>query len=190
MQDANCVICYNHIKDTVELCQRFGRARSHDRSIVILEERNDRRVGMLQTASSFQDQLIQAFDLASNENPGHTTTQQSTGGALVPTLVGAGSNKVAEQERQHQLERTAANKFFATPRCQLNPLAVLNEYCQKTKADLQWTESPQSDGIFNATAIYRSVARNIQSQGTGVGKKAARAQASRILIDQLSAHLA
>jgi len=39
---ANMVISFDHLKDSVELCQRFGRARQENCAIIVMDERKDR----------------------------------------------------------------------------------------------------------------------------------------------------
>ena len=58
---ANVVILYDHLKDSVELCQRFGRARALKCSIVVLEERHDRPLVFLEQIRLHQDELVQTF---------------------------------------------------------------------------------------------------------------------------------
>ena len=59
---ANVVISFDHMKDSVELCQRFGRARQEDSSKVVMDERRDRGVTRLQQVKQRQNGIIQEFD--------------------------------------------------------------------------------------------------------------------------------
>jgi ERCC4-related helicase len=59
---ANVVISYDHMKDSVELCQRSGRARQQDSSIVILDERPDRPLSALETARNVQDDIVARYE--------------------------------------------------------------------------------------------------------------------------------
>ena len=62
MSAANVVISFDHMKDSVELCQRFGRARQEDSSKVVMDERRDRGVTRLQQVKQRQNGIIQEFD--------------------------------------------------------------------------------------------------------------------------------
>jgi ERCC4-related helicase len=59
---ANVVILYDHMKDSVELCQRFGRARTTDCAIVVMVERHDRPLEFLEKVRQDQDEIVQSYD--------------------------------------------------------------------------------------------------------------------------------
>jgi hypothetical protein len=50
------------MRDSVELCQRSGRARQLDSSIVLLDERPDRPLATLETARDLQDVIAGQYD--------------------------------------------------------------------------------------------------------------------------------
>lgn len=58
---SNTVISFDHLKDTVELAQRFGRARREDRKIVVMDQRPDRPISVLKEVKCIQDIQIEGF---------------------------------------------------------------------------------------------------------------------------------
>jgi len=68
---SNVVISFDHIKDTVELSQRFGRARQENRRIVVMDQRWDRPIAALKEVKQHQDYQIESF------TPSFTTRGES-----------------------------------------------------------------------------------------------------------------
>ena len=149
------MISYDHIKDAVELCQRTGRARDHDSSIVILDERPDRPLAMLEDVRAMQDEIVQAFD------PSATNPHQN--------------NPQMEQARQLNREQTALRRILEKhPRCHQHSLKAIHEYTQKTRASLMDEYSMCGHGRFQCTLTYQSSLRNISVNGEHTSKKNAK----------------
>jgi hypothetical protein len=90
-----------------------------------------------------------------------------------------------DQERQSQRERDLRT-FLLSERARQSPLQVLNEYCQKTKAHLDWNHVTLNEGLFMAIGHFRTVVRELQAEGIGRGKKGAQAEAAALLIRKLT----
>ncbi|KAL3826330.1 hypothetical protein ACHAXA_003654 [Cyclostephanos tholiformis] len=54
----NVVVSYDHLKDTVELCQCFGRARQKTSSLALMSERKDRPLAALKDVQRRQESII------------------------------------------------------------------------------------------------------------------------------------
>eukprot|EP01082_Thalassiosira_pseudonana_P009278 g8229.t1 g8229 contig29:45842-48019(-) len=65
--EANVVISYDELKDTVELCQRFGRARQKTSCLTLMSERKDRPLTDLKDVKQHQDTIIKDFDPVKNQ---------------------------------------------------------------------------------------------------------------------------
>lgn len=147
------MISYDHIKDSVELCQRSGRARHEESNIVILDERPDRPLGMLESVQALQDSMAQEY------NPSSATSASST---------------LDEERKQRHREQLASRTVLQnTSKRAETPVAALNEYVKKTKAILQ--ESCSRGPPFVYTMTYSSILRSIPSiQQQASSKKDAR----------------
>jgi len=160
------------------LCQRTGRARQQDSSIVVLDERLDRPLALLESARNLQDKIVQDYD------PSQTP----------------GLDEAAERKRQQSREQSpAAHAVLNDPaKCQSNPLQALNEYVKKTKAALAQEFIPQrrtdggGDGDGNTKHVccnltYRSILRTITVDGTPhANKKAAKRQCATLMLAVLA----
>jgi len=155
--EANVVITFDAIKDSVELAQRFGRARRAERRVVAMDERHDRPLQRLENVRREQDALIEKFEpRASPRNP------------------------AAELEAQQSRERGAVDVLQQDA----NPVLVLNLYVRKTKAVSE--ESCRKDGAsFVYMWTYQTSLRDIQAEGAATSKKAARTQCAANLLAQL-----
>eukprot|EP00934_Nitzschia_sp_Nitz4_P003036 Nitzschia sp. Nitz4//scaffold159_size51929//3928//5796//NITZ4_006871-RA/size51929-processed-gene-0.49-mRNA-1//-1//CDS//3329537550//3026//frame0 len=160
--EANVVISYDHMKDSVELCQRSGRAREQDSSIVILDERPDRPLTVLESARTLQDTITEAYE------PSHSAVDQK-----------------AEEEKERQRERSARKGVLQDhKKCTNIPVQALNEYAKKTKALV--LENYSVDwGEFTCKLTYRSHLRRFEVEGRGASKKAAKKEASQTMLEML-----
>ena len=159
---ANVVISYDHLKDSVELCQRSGRARQLDSSIVILDERHDRPYETLDMARELQDEIVEQYDPST----------------LVPRDV------KGEQRQQQNREKTAFQAILKHPSMyQSHPLLRLNEYVKKTKASLSEEFSgPNNVGSFECPLTYRTILRTIQVNAQATKKKVAKTESALALL--------
>jgi hypothetical protein len=152
------------MKDSVELCQREGRARQADCAFVVMEQRRDRHIGTLRNVQRNQETIIRNFDPKSAEE-----TRQK--------------NLTAESQRQ-----VGANRWFLLQQCDndSNYLQVMNMYRQKTKAHLDesWSMTA-SDGKHCVTLVYSNMCLSIDAEGRGLSKKVARQSAAQTLVVKL-----
>lgn len=149
---ANVVICFDHMKSSVELCQRFGRARQDNSSTVVMEERKDRPVARLQEVKRRQDDIIVAFD---------------------PSKMYHADSDMATQKCY---ERSAFSILANESRCLMIPIAALNEYITKTKASIEHKPSKNS-WKFHHEMGYKSIIRSESATATGHSKKEAKLNA-------------
>lgn len=142
------------MKDSVELCQRFGRARQEIRAIVVLDERHDRPVELLEMVKAKQENIVQNFDLNKVEK-----------------------DEEIERSKQKQLE-SKAYRTTLLKKDWSNPVQALNEYEQKTKGNLDCTCHPRDNG-FHCKITYKSILRTLDtSVHWGTTKKEAKALAA------------
>lgn len=163
--EANVVISYDHLKDTVELCQRFGRARQKTSSLTLMSERKDRPLSALKDVKTRQESIIKSFDPTHSQN-------MST----------------ARQQSIRDRERAAFSVLKDTARCERSPLECLNMYCAKTKAVAK-VESMEKglDNIFRCRQVYSSpLSKNdIVGNGEGNTKKQAEHQSATSILNRL-----
>jgi ERCC4-related helicase len=159
--EANVVLLYDPMKDSVELCQRYGRARALESSIVILDERRDRPVELLERVRAIQDTIVNEFD---------------------PSTVGI--NVAEERQKQKGRERTAYQSVLCHEKCLKSPVLALNEYKTKTRASLieQWSDC---DRQFRCTLQYKSILRTLTESADGSSKQEAKTICSGRLLDEL-----
>lgn len=151
------------MKDSVELCQRSGRARQIDCAIVVLEERHDRPVAMLREVEIQQENIIRKFDPSCINNQNVTT-------------------KMIDSQRQRTLQ---ANKLLNTNNStQHNCAAALNLYCQKTKANLS-IKDKFINNLFVTELIYTSVTDSVSAIGTASNKKFSKEDGAKKLLQKL-----
>ena len=144
---ANVVISYDHLKDTVELCQRFGRARQKTSSLTLMSERKDRPLSVLKDVKTRQESIIKEFDPTQNQNM-----------------------SMARQQSIRDRERAAFSILKDTAGCEQSPQECLNVYCAKTKAVLK-NESLECgpDKIFRCKLLYSSLTSETDIVGNGEG---------------------
>ena len=162
---ANVVISYDHLKDSVELCQRFGRARHQESSIVVLDERPDRPLNLLASVEKLQDSIVQNFDPKSVH------------------LV----NEETEKAKQRDRERQARSVLLQGISLETS-LQSINLYVKKTKAVLEESCSPKQP--FVVTMSYRSILRSISGiSHEGSNKKEARKNCAAKMLQALRAEM-
>jgi hypothetical protein len=150
------------MKDSVELCQREGRARQTNCAFIVMEQRPDRPVSKLRKVKDCQDNIIRAFD------PSHVEQQR-------------------EQDLQAQKHREASAHEILT-RADANYVFRLNMYRQKTKAHLEDFHSYTPAGKRVVTLKYSSVMRtSVEAEGVGLSKKEAKQAAAKTLLELLKA---
>lgn len=159
---ANVVISFDHLKDSVELCQRFGRARQGESAIVVMDERRDRPIEMLKRVKRQQDNMISAY------NPN-----------AVPKDNGAAA-KIAQKNR----EVSASKVLFDRNKCNTSPLGSLNEFLQKTKSSLV-ENFDKLNGVFQCKLKYESNITCVVAVGIGESKKKAKTQSALNLLEKL-----
>lgn len=157
------MISYDDLKDTVELCQRFGRARAKTSSLSLMSERKDRPLATLKEVKKHQDTIIQDF------KPSETKQQQ-----------------ISRQQSQNDRERAASSVLQDIDRCKLSPLECLNMYAAKTKAvvDTEYIREG-TNRSFDCRMKYTSINRSMVGVGNAVAKKKAQHQAALNILEQL-----
>mmetsp|Transcript_22513 Transcript_22513/g.55827 ORF Transcript_22513/g.55827 Transcript_22513/m.55827 type:complete len:185 (-) Transcript_22513:88-642(-) len=177
------VIGYDHLKDSVELCQRFGRARQQDSAIVLLDERDDRPLGLLESVRQIQD------DMAQDYVPSRSNLARNTGGtsATVPAYSAPmPSNLAGDRTMQRAREHIVYSTVLKDAEMSTTPLRVLNIYVQKMKATL--TEEFLLTGsalLFSCVLRYRCGDRLIEAEGSGRSKKDAKNACTLIVLADL-----
>jgi len=156
------VISYDHIKDTVELSQRFGRARAMNSSLHLLSERKDRPLVALKDVKKRQDSIIHSFCPRDE----HSISSRSI-------------------QSQHDRERAAYALLKDRDRCNHSPLEVLHTYSSKTKAVVREDIIKRDGSVFHCSLIYASRSCNITGSGSGTTKKEAKRNSATVILDQL-----
>ena len=161
--EANVVISYDHLKDSVELSQRFGRGRKKDSSLTLMSERRDRPLSALKDVKMRQESIIKEFDPTKNKKI-----------------------SMSRQQSQIDRERAAATVLRDVARCEKSPLEVLNMYAAKTKAVSKTDSMEQgTDKIFRCKQSYSSIFKTVDGYGEGATKKHAQHMAALSIIDEL-----
>lgn len=160
--EANVVISFDHLKDTVELAQRFGRARQTTSYLTLMSERRDRPLSALRDVKRQQDCIIKDFDPSKSEN--FARQQQSV------------------KDRQC----AAFSILLDTDRCESSPLEILNMYAAKTKAvvKIEYIEFG-SDKIFRCKISFLNLLMTIEGKGKGKSKKQSQHHAAASILNQL-----
>eukprot|EP00977_Amphora_coffeiformis_P023728 scaffold14064_cov177-Amphora_coffeaeformis.AAC.5 len=136
---ANVVISYDPLKDSVELCQRSGRARHEESNIVILDERPDRPLERLEAVRALQDTMVQRYN---------------------PNMDSSLSSNFQEENKQKSREQTANRTVLQNiSKRTTSPVAAINEYVKKTKAIFQETCSRGTPFVY--TMSYSTILRSI-----------------------------
>eukprot|EP00929_Paragymnodinium_shiwhaense_P107725 TRINITY_DN74099_c0_g1_i1.p1 TRINITY_DN74099_c0_g1~~TRINITY_DN74099_c0_g1_i1.p1 ORF type:complete len:638 (-),score=142.68 TRINITY_DN74099_c0_g1_i1:285-1925(-) len=159
---ANVVISFDHLKNSVELAQRFGRARQSDRRIVVMDQRRDRPIGRLEEVRREQDELIEQFSPAS--------------------VVGNAEAEIAAQRSRERGASALLKEIQAT-----TALQTLNLYVKKTKAQSAENCSKAADGTWQYTWQYDTVLRQLSALGSGASKADAKRDCAFRLLQMLGA---
>lgn len=159
---ANVVISFDPLKDSVELAQRFGRARQADRRIVVMDQRRDRPIEFLEAVRREQEALIARFEPAQ--------------GAL---------DVRKEEDAQRSRER-GARAVLLTAIDDKNCLQTLNLYIKKTKARISEVAEKRG-GQWAHTWSYSTVLRELVAEGVAGKKDVARKIGAKNLLEQLRA---
>ncbi len=150
---ANVVILYDHLKDSVEFCQRFGRARTTNCAIVVMVERHDRPLAFLERVRLEQDEIIKSYDPSK----------------------GTGSDFEVETAVQLHRERAAFKAVLSDwTKCKDTPLLALNEYVIKTQAAVDEKIDVSVNGKFTCEFTYTSILKKYISTATADNKKGAK----------------
>ena len=161
--EANVVISYDYLKDTVELCQRFGRARQKRSSLTLMVEREDRPLSALKDVKKHQESIIKDFDPANYQH-----------------------HIMARQQSLIDRERAASTILRDKARCERSPLEVLNIYAAKTKAVAKMEALEYGpDKLFRCKLVYSSLTRMLEGNGEGTTKKHAQYQSAMSILKQL-----
>jgi len=161
--EANVVISYDHLKDSVELCQRFGRARAEESSIVVMAERVDRPISRLEEVRQRQDLIIEKFDPANLD--------------VVP--------QINIFTLQNQRENSAGKSILSNEVvCTNSPLHALKMYVDKTKAVLN-IDIRVTDRCFKSSMRYKSPLRDIEVSKQAGSKKKAKIMCATEVLQQL-----
>ena len=152
--EANCVVRFDPMINSVSFVQGRGRARQAQSSFVVLSEREDRPTATLAAIESQQLQIVRDFQ------PQHA---QDNG---------------KEKEAQKSRERNAREVLMKAEGCSpLEAVVALNLYCKKTKVELQ-EEMIQAENSKKVTCTlrYRSVLRAKDATGSAEASKVADAK--------------
>jgi ERCC4-related helicase len=159
--ESNVVICYDEMQHSVSLCQRRGRARQEGSDFVVLRERPDRPVILLEQIERQQQEIIGSLQLRQEtaESAEHLKAAQRNRERGAATVLNENNNNSSE-------------------------LATLNLYCKKTKVPLteKWREGA-------CVLSYESPLRSLEASAEGINRKAAKRKAASQLLNDLRADL-
>lgn len=161
------------MKDSVELCQRFGRARQTDCALVVLEERSDRPISLLRQVESTQESIIQKFDPSKIDKKRHADMAldaQRHRERQASTIL-QHNNNMNDIQNNNQNGRSY--------------VAILNEYQQKTKASLDVKEEYTQSNTYIFHVTYSTPFQSVTENGHGRNKKEAYQEAAKKLIQKL-----
>lgn len=161
--EANVVVSYDDLKDTVELCQRFGRARQTASSLTLMSERRDRPLSALKEVKAHQDSIIKDFKPSQSNRQHHMARQQS----------------------QNDRERSASSVLQDIAHCKRSPLECLNMYAAKTKGVVDKEYIREGDSSFECKMKYTSMNRTFIGNGRQTTKKRSQHLAALNIIEQL-----
>jgi len=157
------VISYDYLKDTVELSQRFGRARQKDSSLTLMSERKDRPLSALKDVKVRQERIIKQYQPFAEKHISQ-----------------------ARKQSQADRERAAFSVLAGIAKCELNALEVLKIYAAKTKAVVKETLMDLGpDKHFTCKYEYASLTRTVAGMGTETTKQQARNVAALNILTQL-----
>eukprot|EP00457_Paulinella_chromatophora_P001946 gb/GEZN01001949.1/.p2 GENE.gb/GEZN01001949.1/~~gb/GEZN01001949.1/.p2 ORF type:complete len:312 (+),score=49.21 gb/GEZN01001949.1/:106-1041(+) len=162
---ANCVIRFDSMVHSVSYVQGRGRARQHNSSFVVLAERSDRTVQHLAEVEQHQLELVRKF-----------VPKQQDEKALQPL-----------RQAQTFRERNALPLLRCDNKSkQKSPLATLQLYKTKTKANLEFNETvEQETNRIKVSLTYTSFLREIEGTGCATKKADAKQQAALDVLQKL-----
>jgi superfamily II DNA/RNA helicase len=163
--EANVVILYDHMKDSVELCQRFGRARARECHIVVMDERKDRPVKFLENVRNLQHDIVRSYN---------------------PEICKARKTCPSEKQKHMDRERTGYLKVLCNlEKCLNSPTLAFHEYSKTTNASIDEKVYVESCGRFVCEITYSTTLRTLQVTGTATSKKGAKAECCRNILSRL-----
>jgi len=160
--EANCVIRFDPMVHSVSLVQGRGRARQADASFIVLNERYDRPAVMLEAIAQAQNEFIHSKSYSCELDEGMT---------------------MKLRKAQYSREANAHAVLWRPP-----SLALLNEYCQKTKVQLEEHYNSTSNG-WECILTYESNLRKLTSPMVAPTKQQAKQLASLHLLQSLKSNI-
>lgn len=157
------VISYDYLKDTVELSQRFGRARRKESSLTLMSERKDRPLYALKDVKVRQESIIKEYNPSMNKQVSN-----------------------ARRQSQKDRERAAFSVLMDEAKCKRCPLEVLKVYAAKTKAmakEVSMDLGP--DKMFTCKYVYESLTRTVEGIGENSTKQQARNKSALTILMKL-----
>ena len=156
------------MKDSVELCQRFGRARREESCIVVLDERPDRPVEKLESVQRLQESIVQGY-----------TPQQGA------------PSQAEEEAKQRNREQAAVRSILSNKRKQeYSSVAELNEFVNKMTGLLE-ESCCKSGTTFSHRMTYRTILRSVPDiVGSGMTKKEAKRNCALNMLSKLEQEMA
>ena len=155
---ANCVIRFDPMVHSVSLVQGRGRARQADASFIVLNERFDRPAVMLEAIAQAQNEFI---------------CSKSYSCELDDEMI------MKLEKAQFNRELNARSLLLRSPSS-----ALLNEYCQKTKVQLEECYFSRPNG-WECILTYESNLRKLTSPMVASTKQQAKQLASIHLLQSL-----
>jgi len=159
---ANCVIRFDPMVHSVSLVQGRGRARQADASFIVLNERFDRPAVMLEAIAQAQNEFIHSKSYSCELDE-----------EMIMKL----------RKTQYNRELSAHSVLFRPP-----SLALLNEYCQKTKVQLEENYCSTPNG-WECILTYESNLRKLTSPMVAPTKQQAKQLASIHLLQSLKTNI-
>lgn len=164
---SNCVIRFDPMHHAVSLVQGRGRARKEGSSHVVLAERRDRPIRLLEHEAQQQLKFFNGF---TPPDEGATVANNAT--------------ILAAQRSRECRARSALLKVQATT---FGALSAVKIFAMQTKVDLDERMNKVASGQWRCTLIYESPLRNLCAAGEAPGKKIARKLAAAKLVQDLLA---
>ena len=162
--EANCVIRFDPLLNSVSFVQGRGRARQADSSFVVMSERDERSVKRLSAVVQQQQDLVRDF---------------------VPDRTPQSQLSTMENLAQLARERGARTLLLGL-HCPTNPAQTMNEYRSKTKALIQESFTQSRDGGWSCKLLYTSCLRSATGFGSDHDKKKAKGDAATHLLEALT----
>eukprot|EP00397_Hematodinium_sp_SG-2012_P013639 GEMP01013858.1.p1 GENE.GEMP01013858.1~~GEMP01013858.1.p1 ORF type:complete len:709 (+),score=181.88 GEMP01013858.1:74-2200(+) len=165
--EANCVVRFDPVLNAVSFVQGRGRARQEGAQQVVMRERVDRPVSVLENVEEQQQRIISGFTRCPPPSEGdgkkERDAQRSREVGAAPYLVGMSVN----------LE---------------NAWSSLNLFVKKTKVVLEEDMTKNGTG-WSCTLRYESCLRKVEANGSGGDKKVAKRLAAMKLVNNIVAQV-